>query len=77
MLFVERSPCVIEQLITHGANVNLRPTENSFTPVELAAQLHCSEIVRLLLDRGARLESATPGGWALNQVGTLVNPFCR
>jgi hypothetical protein len=72
-----RCPHAIELLIAHGANVNIRPTEDSLTPVELAAQLHCSEIVRLLLDRGARLEGKIPNGWALHQVGALVTPLYR
>jgi hypothetical protein len=67
----------IDLLIAQGANPNIRPTEDSLTPLELAARLHCSEIVSLLLDRGARLESSTPNGWALSQVGKFEIPLYR
>ncbi|KAF2005158.1 ankyrin [Amniculicola lignicola CBS 123094] len=72
-----RSLVAVRVLTKHGADINLRPYEDSETPIELAARLHMAEIVDFLGNRGATLANDVNGGWALHSVASHVNPLRR
>ncbi|KAF2683536.1 ankyrin [Lentithecium fluviatile CBS 122367] len=72
-----RSLAAVRVLTEHGADINLRPYEDSETPIELAARLHMAEIVKFLGSRGAKLTNDVNGGWALHSVAYHVNPLQR
>ncbi len=53
---------VVRELIAHGADVNLE-SEYRWTPLYLAAWQDCAEIAQVLIDAGAKLETATISGY--------------
>ena len=72
----------VEALLQSGADVNSRPFSNSFTPLELAAQLHLAEIVAVLLKHGASLKvgpdtNQWASSWAMHHVGFHIVPLTR
>ncbi len=72
----------VEVLLQLGADVNLRPFSNSYTPLELAAQLHLAEIAKILLHHGASLifgpdTSQWASTWPMHHVGFHILPLTR
>jgi hypothetical protein len=72
-----RSLDAVRVLTEHGADIGLRPYEDSQTPIELAARLHMAEIVDFLGKRDAKLINDVNGRWALHSVAHHVNPLQR
>jgi serine/threonine protein kinase len=72
-----RSLNAVRVLTEHGADISLRPYEDSVTPIELAARLHMTEIVDFLGKRDATLINDVVGGWVLHSVADHVNPLQR
>lgn len=74
-----RSPTAIRSLIDQGADVNLRPPNALYTPLELASYYHFPEIVDLLLRCGASIypSSKEGNGWALHAAAHAKQPMLR
>jgi ankyrin repeat protein len=51
---------IVQQLLSAGADVNAESTQFCVTPLLLAVELGCSEVVQLLLQRVANLCAAAP-----------------
>jgi hypothetical protein len=77
---IMRNSTVVGCLLDLGADVNIRPSNSLYTPLEVASRYHFPEIVDLLLSRGAELFSPTAEGWpgwALHAAGTTTEPLLR
>lgn len=73
-----RNAKAVQVLIDLGANVNIRPSENGETPLELAAMLHLFDIAEILLRHGANLlDERKDGPWVLHHVGRHIQPLRR
>ena len=73
-----RNAKAVQVLIDLGANVNIRPSENGETPLELAAMLHLFDIAEILLQHGAKLlDERQDGPWVLHHVGRHIQPLRR
>ncbi|KAI9779802.1 MAG: hypothetical protein M1816_003338 [Peltula sp. TS41687] len=73
-----RNQAAARALLDLGADVNSRPFGGMQTPLEMAAMYNMPEMVKILLDYGARLCPVHPcDPWALHHVGRHVPPLQR
>jgi hypothetical protein len=55
-LFMIDIPCAIELLLDHGADINVIDEDSGITPIILASQENCVDLVKLYLKHGAKLD---------------------
>ena len=59
-------------LLTQGADANLADRDKGNTALMLAANRGFADLVRLLLERGARVDSRAKDGWTALQAAEMI-----